>query len=123
MQEESTLYEKIGYAECKNSDFYDPKLLIATANMHLYRISKQGKHFLIKTTKDNSERQLQMLKREYELSFGCTHPHIVHVYTYEENIEPGPAIVMEYIEGCTLEEYLTGDISKKERNRLFEELL
>ena len=123
MQEESTLYEERGSIDRKNIGFYDPKLLITTANMHLYRISKQGKHFLIKTTKDNSERQLQMLKREYELSIGCTHPHIVHVYTFEENLEVGPAIVMEYIEGCTLEEYLTGDISKKERNRLFEELL
>ena len=123
MQEESTLYKERGFTEHKNNDFHDPKLLITTANMQLYRISKQGKHFLIKTTKDNSERQLQMLKREYELSIGCTHPHIVHVYTYEENLEVGPAIVMEYIDGCTLEEYLVGNTSKKERNRLFEELL
>ena len=123
MQEESTLYKERGFTEHKNNDFHDPKLLITTANMQLYRISKQGKHFLIKTTKDNSERQLQMLKREYELSIGCAHPHIVHVYTYEENLEVGPAIVMEYIDGCTLEEYLVGNTSKKERNRLFEELL
>ena len=123
MQEESTLYEKRGVIEHKNGGFYGPKLLITTANMRLYRISKQGKYFLIKTTKDNSEHQLQMLKREYEFSIGCTHPHIVHVYTFEENLEVGPAIVMEYIEGCTLEEYLSSNISKKERNRLFEELL
>ena len=123
MQEESTLYENRVSVEHKNSNFYDPKLLITTATMRLYRISKDGKYFLIKTTKDNSERQLQMLKREYELSIGCSHPHIVHVYTYEDNLEVGPAIVMEYIEGCTLEEHLAGNISKSERNRLFEELL
>ena len=64
-----------------------------------------------------------MLRREYELSIGCDHPNIVHVYTIENNLPFGTGIVMEYIEGRTLDKYLTEKPSKKERNRIFSELL
>lgn len=123
MQEESIISESELFVNVGNRGFHDFKLLKTTANARLYRASKQGKLFLIKTTKDNSERQLQMLKREHELSICCSHHHIVSVYTYEENLEVGEGIVMEYIEGCTLTGYLAKKRSRRERIRLFEELL
>lgn len=104
-------------------DFHGFKLLKTTANSSLYLAFKAGKRFLIKTTKDNSDRQNKMLRREYELSIGCDHPNIVHVYTIENNLPFGTGIVMEYIEGRTLDKYLTEKPSKKERNRIFSELL
>ena len=103
--------------------FHGFKLLKTTANSSLYLAYKAGKRFLIKTTKDNSDRQNKMLHREYELSIGCDHPNIVHVYTIENNFPFGTGIVMEYIEGRTLDKYLTEKPSKKERNRIFSELL
>lgn len=102
--------------------FYDFKLLKTTANASLYLAFKAGKRFLIKTTKDNSERQNKMLRREYELSIGCDHPHLVHIYTIED-LPFGTGLVMEYIEGRTLDKYLAENPSKKERNRIFSELL
>ena len=102
--------------------FHDFKLLKTTANASLYLAFKAGKRFLIKTTKDNSERQIKMLRREYELSIGCDHPHLVHIYTIED-LPFGTGLVMEYIEGRTLDKYLAENPSKKERNRIFSELL
>lgn len=102
--------------------FHGFKLLKTTANASLYLAYKAGKRFLIKTTKDNSERQLAMLRREYELSFGCDHPHIVHIYTIE-NLPIGVGLVMEYVEGRTLADYLAERPTLPERNRIFEELL
>ena len=90
-------------SECINADveqgYYDFKLLITSANAQLYKATRQGKLFLIKTTKDNSEYQLRLLRREYELSIGCAHPNIIHVFTYETQLPIGEGIVMEYIDG------------------------
>ena len=120
---ESEIYERGATNVVAECGFYDFKLLKTTAYAMLYRASKAGKYFLIKTTKDNSERQVAMLRREYELSIGCDHPNIVHIYTFEENLSVGTGIVMEYIEGRTLAEYLNEKTSVADRNRLFVELL
>ncbi|MBQ5393449.1 MAG: serine/threonine protein kinase, partial [Alistipes sp.] len=108
-------------AETKGG-FYDFKLLKTTPYAFLYVAHRVGKRFLIKTTKDNSEAQLRILKREYEQALACDHPHIVHLYTFEENLPVGPAIVMEYVEGRTLGEWLTEHPSKEARRRIFDEL-
>ena len=103
--------------------FRNFKLLKTTANASLHLAFKAGKRFLIKTTKDNSERQIKMLRREYELSIDCDHPHIVHIYTIEEQLPFGVGLVMEYIDGRTLDKYLSENPTKKERERIFFELL
>jgi serine/threonine protein kinase len=123
MADESVILKHAPEQSESKRGFYDFKLLRATAYSHLYLACKEGKRFLIKTTKDNSERQIRQLRREYELSISCDHPHIIHTYTYEADLEVGAAIVMEYIEGRTLAEYLAENRQKKERERIFAELL
>ena len=103
--------------------YHDPILLIVTAYASLYRITRSGRYFLIKTTKDNSPQARAMLRREYELSIGCDHPHLVHVYLFEEESPVGPGIVMEYIEGRTLDHFLAENPTPTVRRRIFEELL
>ena len=103
--------------------YHDPILLIVTAYASLYRVTKSGRYFLIKTTKDNSPQARAMLRREYELSIGCDHPHLVHVYLFEEDSPVGPGIVMEYIEGRTLDRFLAENPAPAVRQRIFEELL
>ncbi len=103
--------------------YHDPILLIVTAYASLYRVTKSGRYFLIKTTKDNSPQARAMLRREYELSIGCDHPHLVHVYLFEEDSPVGPGIVMEYIEGRTLDHFLAENPIPTVRRRIFEELL
>ena len=103
--------------------FHDFKLLKTNAKTRLYLAHKSGKRFVIKTTKDESELQKKILQREYELSIDCDHPNLVHIYTLEEGFPFGVGLVMEYIEGRTLDEYIKERPSKKERNRIFTELL
>lgn len=122
MIEESNIFGGTPEMGDTTQGFYGFKLLKTTANASLYLAFKAGKRFLIKTTKDNSERQNKMLRREYELSIGCDHPHLVHIYTIED-LPFGTGLVMEYIEGRTLDKYLAENPSKKERNRIFSELL
>lgn len=104
-------------------DYTDYKLLLNREYSKLYRISKQGRWYIAKTTKDNTTRQLAMLRREYSLTIACSNPHIVHTYTYEELPTLGEAIVMEYIEGRTLTEYLSENPTKQSRQRIVGELL
>ena len=84
---------------------------------------RDGKRFLIKTTKDNSPWQCRLLRREYELSISIDHLHIVRTYTLEEFESCGIGIVMEYVDGRTLGEYLAEKHPRKELLRIFDELL
>ena len=123
MSNESAIFENKDFKLGNNNPSCDFKLLKTTASSKLWRMSRDGKYFLVKTTLDNSEHQLKMLRREYELSIGCDNPHIVHVFTYEYGIHEGDGIVMEYIEGRTLREYLSEKQSLASRQRIFQELL
>ena len=123
MTKESGIFENKDFELEKNYSYHDFNLLKTTASSKLWRVSRDGKYFLIKTTKDNSEHQLKMLRREYEISIGCDNPNIVHVFTYERNLPEGEGIVMEYIEGRTLDEFLLEKPSLKTKQRIFGELL
>ena len=102
----------------------DEALLIVTTSLSkVYRISHDGKFFLFKTSSDSNERGREIIRREYELSLGCDHPHIAHIFLYEKNTHLGEGILMEYIEGRNLNEYLAENPSYKSRERIFDELL
>lgn len=119
MNSESEIYE---YNPLKVT-LDKPKLLRESANTLLYSTTREGKRLLIKTTKDKSEYQIMLLRREWELSIECNHPHIIHTLLLEELPDLGPSIIMEYIEGCPLSEWLSAKPSKSERQRVFKELL
>lgn len=123
MATESIIFETPTENKVEIEGFYGFKLLRTNTHTSLYHALKGGKRFIIKTTKDNSEHQVTMLHREYELSIQCEHPHIVHMYTFERNLPFGVGIVMEYIEGRTLREYLAEKPSASERLRIYKELL
>ena len=119
MNSESEIYE---IAPAK-ATLDKPKLLRESAGALLYSTIREGKRLLIKTTKDKSEYQTRLLRREWELSIECDHPHIIHTLLLEDLPDLGPSIIMEYIEGCTLSEWLSTNPPQNERNRVFEELL
>ena len=119
MNSESEIYE---IAPAK-ATLDKPKLLRESTGALLYSTIREGKRLLIKTTKDKSEYQIRILRREWELSIECNHPHIIHTLLLEDLPDLGPSIIMEYIEGCTLSEWLSTNPPQNERRRVFEELL
>ena len=90
---------------------------------NIYRTRKAGKFFILKTAGSSDARSLQLLRREYELNVRLSHPHIAGVYTFDENSPVGPAIVMEYLEGRTLDKFLKENPPKEARERIFLQLL
>ncbi|MBR5323187.1 MAG: serine/threonine protein kinase [Muribaculaceae bacterium] len=123
IMQESQIFTATNLKVPLQKEFTDYKLLSDKQYSKLYRISKQGRWYIAKTTKDNTERQLAILRREYSLTIACSHPHIVHTYSYEEIPTLGEAIVMEYIEGRTLTQYLTEKPSSQSLERVFTQLL
>ena len=103
--------------------YTDVELIATTAHARLYRMRRAGRLFMAKTMVSDDVRSLELLQREYELTLGLSHPHIIHVYTYEASTPVGPAIIMEYVDGFTLTEYLTKHPNKAARQRVFEQLL
>lgn len=89
-----------------SSAYCDPVLIKEGMVSRLFRVSRAGKYFIIKTAKDGSSAQMELIRREYELSIALNHPYIVSVFTFEEATPVGAGIVMEYIDGVTLTEFL-----------------
>lgn len=66
---------------------------------------------------------LAMLKREYEMSISLNHYHIPYFFTYEPSSPVGPGIVMEYVDGRNLNEFLSENPSLDSRRRVFYQIL
>ena len=103
--------------------FSDPVLLKENAVCKLYRVSKAGKYFVIKRAADNSGRNISLIKREYEIGANLSHPHIATIFAYETNTPVGEGIVMEYVDGTTLNDYLATNPSLQSRKRIIAQLL
>ena len=119
----SETFKPVGGEMGYDSSYSMPELYAETSSAVLYRVRKAGKYFMIKTPKDNSGRSLAMLQREYELSIGLQHPNVVNVFTYEPSTVVGAGIVMEYVDGRTLEQFLAENPTPSMRCRAFEQLL
>ena len=120
MQSDSEL---LPVGKLSDETYYGPILIKKGSVNMLYRVARAGKHFIIKTAKDGDERFKALIKREYELSIGLTHPNIINVFTFEEHSPVGPGIVMEYVDGRTLEEFLSENPPLELRRRVFGQIL
>lgn len=103
--------------------YHDFVLIKESAVSRIYRVSKAGKYFIFKSAKDASGRMEALIRREYDLSINLNHPHIVNVFTFEDESEVGPGIVMEYVDGRDLSEFLSEGPSMKLRRRVLDQLL
>ena len=106
-----------------NSIYSDPVLLSENSMTRLYRVSRDGKYFIIKTSKDNTGRLNALVRREYEISIDLDCQYIVNVFTYETDTIVGPGIIMEYVDGRTLSEFLKENPPMQLRRRVFGQLL
>lgn len=92
----------------------------------LYKAQRYGKWFILKGLKSEHRHQevyLGLLTKEFELGVRMNHPNIVHTFSKENDPVAGPCIVMEYVDGLTLKEYLTQNPSRLARRKIMQELL
>ena len=92
----------------------------------LVKVMRQGRWFLLKGLEPEFVEQpmyLDLLKKEYELSIQMDHTNIVKALYKEVNPEMGPCIVMEYVDGVTLDKFLETKPSVSARKKVVDQLL
>ncbi|MBQ9440218.1 MAG: serine/threonine protein kinase [Paludibacteraceae bacterium] len=103
------------------------KLLYDGRLSRVYVFSVNGKRYVAKTIHDNAgetERNLHLLQREFDLMSGLSHDKgfpIVYSLTDVHGI--GIAMVMEYIDGRTLDKFLNEHPSAALRRQVLQEML
>ncbi|MBQ2187843.1 MAG: serine/threonine protein kinase [Bacteroidales bacterium] len=92
----------------------------------LMKVKRQGRWFILKGLAPECRTQavyLKLLKKEYDLMVQLDHPNIVKAIAKEENDQIGPCIVMEFVDGVTLDEFLKTKPSVAARKKVVEQLL
>lgn len=98
-------------------------LIFSNGRFEFYRLSIDGKHFLFKTPETDRPRLHNLLRREYEIASACDHPHIAGVIGHGEMLPGKTGILMEYIDGRPLSQFLEENPKAKTRERIIRELL
>ena len=92
----------------------------------LYKAQRYGKWFVLKGLKPEYREQavyVELLAKEFELGMKMDHPHIASTFGKEIDPVAGPCIVMEYVDGMTLREFIATKPSAKLRRKVLTELL
>ena len=121
------------HSETKSS-FYNIKEIETKGYSSLHTATYLGKKVILKGLKPefNNERFYQdLIKKEFEISRSLDHPNIVKTIDFQNIPNLGDCIVMEYVEGSTLKEFIEGrkvteSQSRKAKNifdKIFNELL
>ena len=121
------------HSETKSS-FYDIKEIETKGYSSLHTATYLGKKVILKGLKPEFKNEIfyqDLLKKEFEISRSLDHPNIVKTIDFQNIPNLGDCIVMEYIEGLTLTEFIEGhrvieSQSRKAKNvydKIFNELL
>lgn len=100
----------------------------------LYTATKFGKKVILKGLKPEFKKERfyqDLLKKEFEISYFLDHPNIVKIIDFQNILNIGDCIVMEYVEGVTLREFIESQqveevqnhIDKRVYEKIFNELL
>lgn len=92
----------------------------------LFRVKRYGRWFVLKGLKEEYVNQafyMELLRKEFDLTIQLDHPNIVKVISRENDPLVGPSLLMEYIDGCTLSEFLKTKPSPAVRRKILFELL
>lgn len=92
----------------------------------LIKAKRFGKWFLLKGLKEEYRHDpvyQKILHKEFEIMANLSHPSVVSVFSLEEVHPYGTCIVMEYIDGITLVEFMLHPQSIEQRLRIFYNIL
>lgn len=108
----------------------DIQLLCESGTSRLYRATRYGRLFVLKTLTADALRQSmyrEMLRKELEIMMQLQHPGIVQAVGLEAVRDIGQCIVMEYIDGATLADYTEGErrgsLSVVQRRHIADDLI
>lgn len=101
--------------------FTDVEILSTSEVNVVAKAKRYGRWWLLKGLNNqvaNETAYLQRLRKELELLMQLQHPFVVATISLEKVEDIGYCIVMEYVDGRTLKEWLNEDHTRKERRRI-----
>lgn len=87
----------------------------------LWLTVREGRKFILKGLPEalrSHPEETARLRKEYSLGLRISHPGIAGIYGFETHPTVGPVIVMEYIDGITLGDYLWKNKSIPQKDRV-----
>lgn len=88
-----------------------------------YKARRGTKFVVLKTPVRKETLYQELLRREYELGASLSHPSVVNTLGFEMDTPVGAALVMEYIEGESLEGFFALRPSDSRKRRVMEDIL
>lgn len=125
LKEDSTSGPIVSIFDNCYAEFSNISKLYQNSHSVLYKAQRYGRNFILKclTHEFQYSSSRDILKKEFELMLQLDHPNIVRVFSYETVDEIGQSIVMEYVDGITLDKWLKTSPSEHEKKRIFLQIL
>jgi Kae1-associated kinase Bud32 len=105
--------------------FTDVEILSTSEVNIVAKAKRYGRWWLLKGLRQEVAQEMgyqQRLRKELEILMQLQHPGVVTAYGLEEVKELGLCIVMEYVDGVTLKEWMQEKPARKEQRRIATEL-
>lgn len=109
-----------------SDDFIGHSEIAARGYCRLFKAQRQGQWFVLKSLKPEyaADPVFQgLLAKEYGLLMQLNHPNIARIYGMEQDAVAGKCIVMEYVDGRTLEAFVAENPSQRVRKAVAQQLL
>ena len=105
----------------QSSEFTDITVLPSSGYSQLVKARRYGRWWLLKGLKEDYRSQSiyqVFLQKEYDILSQLQHPMVVSAFSFEEVDGLGNCIVMEWIEGITLKQWLLTKHKLSERRQM-----
>lgn len=102
------------------SSFHSIKEIETKGYSCLYTATQFGKKVILKGLKPEFKKERfyqDLLKKEFEISYSLNHPNIVKIIDFQNILNIGDCIMMEYVEGVTLREFVESQRIEEAQNR------
>ena len=102
------------------------ELLDIISEGRMFRIHKARmgtKYIILKSAVHKDAMTTEFLRREYELGSTLSHSCIVTTLGFEEDTPAGPTLILEYIDGVPLDEYISTHPTDSATDRIIDDIL
>ena len=92
----------------------------------LFKAVRYGKYFVLKGLKEkyrDNNLYRGLIIKEFDILVSLNHPNIVRCYGIEEVEDLGLCIIMEYVDGVTLDRFLETKPSSAQRRKVVKQML
>ena len=90
---------------------------------HIWRVTVDGRYWLLKSPKAEDTASRVLLRREYEIARKLQHPYIASSFFYLDESPVGEAIMMEYLQGRTLANFVAMHPSRAMKRKVLGQVL